>query len=104
MDITISTGNPSSKPEMNDIKPEGKVPTDVPSNDWRENAISCIEKAMKILESDAQTSVLSAVEHLQSAIDELETEKEPPEKEVDEDIEGMKNSKKDYMSELQKED
>jgi hypothetical protein len=100
MDITISTGNPSSKPEMNDVKPEGKVPTDVPSNDWRENAISCIGKAMKILESDAQTSVLSAVEHLQSAIDELETEKES----TDEDIEGMKNSKKDYMEQIQKED
>jgi len=100
MDITISARNPPSKPEMNDIKPEGKVPTDVPSNDWRENAISCIEKAMKILESDAQTSVLSAVEHLQSAIDELETEKES----TDEDIEGMKNSKKDYMEQIQKED
>lgn len=96
MEITISAG----KPEMKDVKPEGKVPTDVPSNDWRENAISCIEKAIKILESDAQTSVLSAVEHLQSAIDELETENDS----ADEDIEGMENSKKDYMEEIQKED
>lgn len=100
MELTIIAGKPTHEPEEFAGKPEGKVPTDVPSNDWRENAISCIEKAMKILESDAQTSVLSAVEHLQSAIDELETENNP----ADEDIEGMKNSKKDYMEELQKED
>lgn len=98
MELTIIAGKPTEDKEVLS-KPEGKVPTDVPSNDWRENAISCIEKAMKILESDAQTSVLSAVEHLQSAIDELETENNP----ADEDIEGMKNSKKDYMEEIQKE-
>lgn len=104
MELTIIAGKPTHEVEAVSGKPEGKVPTDVPSNDWRENAISCIEKAIKILESDAQTSVLSAVEHLQSAIDELETEKETPEKEADKDIEGMKNSKKDYMEQLQKED
>lgn len=96
MDITISAG----KPNMNENKPEGKTPTDVPSNDWRTNAITCIEKALKILESDAQTSVLSAAEHLQAAIDELKTEVDPGE----EDVKGMQNSKKDYMKELMSEE
>lgn len=88
MELTIVAGKPS--PEIS-----GKTPTDIPSNEWKDRAIDCIKQAQKILESEAQSQVIRASEHLDMAIEELQGE---------DDVAKMESTKTDYMDKLQQED
>lgn len=110
MNLTIAISkDPEGNFPMEKEEVKKEVGNSILSNDWKIDCIKTLEEVMSKLEGGDGKEAIQAAEHIQMAIEILDTQSDKADKDIDtkeeeENIEGMQQKKdEDYVEKMNEE-